>query len=534
MRSTSPAAERRQNTARGASRGWEVEQESAPKGRKTCYDTKSTRGWKAATRACAGILLLLAVLLVSAAAPDKHLAIFSTAANYSVPIVQRQGQDYVGLLELLDPLGTVSAKSDPPRWRLHYNNILGEFFLGKNRARVQGRDADLSGKFLMENGRGLVPLASLNSLLPRFLGGPATLHEESNRLFIGNIATHFTASISPDDSSRLTFHFTAPVNPSVASEPGKLRLTFRREPLTGPASPMLTFGSKIIPSADYSENNGAAEIEVATSVPLIASFSPDGRTISLGPAKSVPVKSQTPTNAPATNGSATPAANAPGAQPPPPGNVQSASATPSAIPPASTPRRYFAIVDASHGGDDRGEALSPTLAEKDITVAFARRLRQELESRGITTLVLRDSDANLSLDDRAYFANTTHAAVYVALHAASNGHGVRVYTALLPNSTDDDRGPFRSWTTAQSSSIPLSQVTSASVAAELRKVQVTVRTLTAPLRPLNNIVTAAIAVEVAPPATNLSPLTAPDYQQLIAGAVANGIAAIRAQLGAAP
>jgi N-acetylmuramoyl-L-alanine amidase len=232
------------------------------------------------------------------------------------------------------------------------------------------------------------------------------------------------------------------------------------------------------------------------------------------------------------NGNGTPAANIPVAAPAQ-ASAQSSLAT-SAAPPASAPRRYFAIVDASHGGNDRGEALSATLAEKDITVAFARRLRQELESRGITTLVLRDSDANLPLDDRAYFANTTHAAVYISLHAASNGHGVRVYTALLPYTGEDDRGPFRSWITAQSSSISLSQAAAASVAAELRKLQVTVRTLSAPLRPLNNIVTAAIAVEVAPPASDLSPLTAPDYQQLIAGAVANGIVAIRGQLGAAP
>jgi N-acetylmuramoyl-L-alanine amidase len=51
---------------------------------------------------------------------------------------------------------------------------------------------------------------------------------------------------------------------------------------------------------------------------------------------------------------------------------------------------------------------------------------------------------------------------------------------------------------------------------------------------LNNIITAAIAVEVAPPAADLSQLTSPDYQQLIASAVANGIVAIRTQLGAAP
>ena len=455
------------------------------------------------------VLLFVAVLLVSAAPPEKHLSIYSNAANYSLPIVQRQGHDYVGLLELLDPLGTVSAKSDPPRWRIHYNNILGDFTVGKNHARIQGRDADLSAKFLVENGRGLVPLASLGSLLPRFLGGPATLHEDSGRLFIGSIATHFTASVAPDDPSQLIFHFTSPVNPSVATEPGQLRMTFSHEPITSPASPTLTFGSKTIPSATYSESNGAAQITVSSTTPLMASFSNDGRTITLSPAKSQ------------TAATAVPAPNP-------------APQAPAANPSASVPRRYFAIVDASHGGNDRGEALSNTLAEKDVTVAFARRLRQELENRGISTLVLRDSDANLSLDERAFFANTTHAAVYVALHAASNGHGVRLYTALLPYTSEDDRGPFRSWTTAQQSSIPLSQAAAASVATELRKQQISVRTLTAPLRPLNNIVTAAIAVEVAPPASDISQLTSPDYQQLITSAVANGIVAIRAQLGAAP
>src|SRR5271156_1074090 len=244
---------------------------------------QSIRGWRSGG-VC--ILLFFVGLLASAAQPERHLAIYSTAANYSLPIVQRQGRDYIGLLELLDPLGTVSAKSDPPRWRLRYNNILGDFTVGNTHARIQGRDADLSGKFLVENGRGLVPLASLGSLLPRFLGGPATLHQESGRLFIGNIATHFTASVPPEDPSHLVFRFTAPVNPSVATEPGKLRMTFNRDPVTAPASATLTFGSKVIPEATYSENNGAAEISVTTTVPLIASFSPDGRTITLAPVKS--------------------------------------------------------------------------------------------------------------------------------------------------------------------------------------------------------------------------------------------------------
>lgn len=463
------------------------------------------------------LLLSLFVLSLSAAAPEKRLSVYSAVANYSLPVVQRQGRPYVGLLELLEPLGTVNAKSEGARWRLHYNNVLGEFIVNKNQARVQGRDADLSAKFLLENGRGLVPLASLNSLLPRFLGGPAELHEESGRLFIGNVATHFTASVPPDDSSHLVFRFTAPVNPSVATEPGKLRLIFSHEPVIAPASPTLTFSSKAIPSAVYSEGNGAAEIDVNTTVPLMAAFSNDRRTITL-----VPAKSQTAVSANAK--SAAPAAP----------TVTAAQSQPATA--SSSPRRYFAVVDASHGGTDRGEALSSTLAEKDVTLAFARLLRQELESRGISTLVLRDSDATLSLDDRAFLANGTHAALYVALHAASTGHGVRLYTALLPytDAIGDDRGPFRSWPIAQASSASLSRAAATSVGDALKRDQITVRVLTAPLRPLNNIVTAAIAVEVAPPASNISALAAPDYQQLIAGAVANGIVAIRAQLGAAP
>jgi N-acetylmuramoyl-L-alanine amidase len=476
----------------------------------------------------AGVFLLIAVLALSASPAERHLTVYSTAANYSIPIVQREYRDYVGLLELLDPLGAVSVRSDPPRWRIHYNNVLGEFIVGKNHARIQGRDADLTGRFILDNGRGLVPLDSLNSILPRFLGGPATLHQASGRLFIGNIATHFTASISPGDPSRLVFHFTAPVNPSIAAEPGKLRFTFRREPITAPASPRLTFNSKTISSADYSEADGSAEIAVSTTVPLMASFSPDGRTITL-----VPAKSQIATNS--TSPAPPPASPlAPSTRSPAGAIARAATQTPPSTAPPSIPRRYFAIVDASHGGLDRGEALSPTLAEKDVTVAFARRLRQELESRGISTLVLRDSDANLSLDDRAFYANNTHAAVYIALHAASSGQGVRLYTAMLPYVTGDDQAPFHLWSTAQSSSIPLSEATAASVAMELRKLQVPVRTLTAPLRPLNNVLTAAIAVEVAPPSGDVSALTAPDYQQLIAGALANGIVDIRSQLGAAP
>jgi N-acetylmuramoyl-L-alanine amidase len=347
------------------------------------------------------------------------------------------------------------------------------------------------------------------------------LHEESGRLFIGGVGTHFTASLAGQNPQRLVFNFTAPVNPTIATEAGTLRMTFAREPLVGPASPTLTFGNKAIPSANYSESNGAAVVTVNSTVPVMASFSNEGRTITISPTASAPT-STVAQNA-QTPSTATPAASQPQAQAP------ATAATPPAV---MIPRRYFAVVDASHGGDDYGETLSTTLLEKDVTVLLARSLRQELESRGITTLVLRDSDANLSLDQRAVFANADHAAIYIALHAASSGHGVRVYTALLPYG-EDDRGPFRSWATAQRGSRPLSQTAASAVAGELQKRQIPVRTLEAPLRPLNNVTGPAIAVEVAPQGTDVSQLTAPDYEQLVTSAVATAIAANRDQFGAA-
>src|SRR5262249_37073562 len=120
-------------------------------------------------------------------------------------------------------------------------------------------------------------------LLPQILGGPVTYHDDSRRLYIGSVGVHFTAQIDGTPPA-LVMSFTSPVNPRIATEPGKVQMLFTREPLMAPSSTTLTFDSRSIPSATYQENNGAAEIVVNTRVPLFASFSDNGRTITLSPA----------------------------------------------------------------------------------------------------------------------------------------------------------------------------------------------------------------------------------------------------------
>src|SRR5882724_2317140 len=92
------------------------------------------------------LCLLSALLAVSlpGASEEKRIAIYSVVANYSLPVYDQGGQDYVGLLEVLEPLGTVTSQTNGTRWRLRYNDIESQFTANATRARIQNRELDLT------------------------------------------------------------------------------------------------------------------------------------------------------------------------------------------------------------------------------------------------------------------------------------------------------------------------------------------------------------------------------------------------------
>jgi len=233
--------------------------------------------------AVAGLVVLASAILLSGSSEDRRVSIYSTVANYSLPVLERNRSDYVGLLEVLEPLGTVSGRVNGNRWHLRYNDADAEITAGKRGARARGTDFNLSANFILEGGRGLVPLVDLSSLLSRILGGPVTFNPAARRLFVGSVAVHFTAQVSNSAPQKLIMNFTAPVNPTIATEPGKLRMTFSHDPVVAPGSPKLTFNSTVVTSASFLESNGEAEIVVNTTAPVLASFSNNGRTIILEP-----------------------------------------------------------------------------------------------------------------------------------------------------------------------------------------------------------------------------------------------------------
>jgi N-acetylmuramoyl-L-alanine amidase len=181
------------------------------------------------------------------------------------------------------------------------------------------------------------------------------------------------------------------------------------------------------------------------------------------------------------------------------------------------------MIDPAHGGSESGAVLNPTLLEKDVTLALARRLRQDLATRGIPGELVRDDDSTLSTDDRAARANREHPVLYICLHASSLVGSTRVVTAMLAEE-EESHGTFLDWATAQSGPLRTSTAVQQQLVASFENHGLRARALAAQLRPLNNIAFPAVAVEVAPTAADVSQLIAPDFDETISSALANGIA----------
>ncbi len=96
--------------------------------------------------------------------------------------------------------------------------------------------------------------------------------------------------------------------------------------------------------------------------------------------------------------------------------------------------RPIVVIDAGHGGRDPGAtSVSGQVREKELTLALAQALRDELVKRGrVRVAMTREDDRYLTLDDRAAVARRLNAAMFVSIHidSAANplARGASVYS----------------------------------------------------------------------------------------------------------
>jgi N-acetylmuramoyl-L-alanine amidase len=89
------------------------------------------------------------------------------------------------------------------------------------------------------------------------------------------------------------------------------------------------------------------------------------------------------------------------------------------------------VVDAGHGGFDRGGVPGQRVGEKQLTLDVAQRLRNVLQARGYRVVMTRDSDVFVPLGERVAIANSYRNATFVSVHFNSaprgSANGIETY-----------------------------------------------------------------------------------------------------------
>jgi len=83
---------------------------------------------------------------------------------------------------------------------------------------------------------------------------------------------------------------------------------------------------------------------------------------------------------------------------------------------ASSSAPITVVIDAGHGGHDRGGIPGQSVAEKEMTLDVAQRLRNVLAASGYRVVMTRDSDVFVPLGTRVAIANSYGNAIFVCIH----------------------------------------------------------------------------------------------------------------------
>ena len=438
-----------------------------------------------------------------------QLSVYARQSSYSVPLTDVSGTAYVGLVELLEPLGTVDARAEGKKYKLRFSSpdvheLELQFQDGKDKGKVKRDGIKLTHKFVIQNGRGFVPLDSVSEILSRTLSAQIRLNAVARRLFVGETGQRFALDLRSGQPSKLFISFDAPVNPTIATEPGHIRFTFKREPLL-PMLDHVTYTDPLITGATFSEHDGISELDITGTAALMANYADGGKTIVVTgiPAPPPPVAQQ-----------AQPPAELPSAAPTEPQSKPAGGA------------RSLVLIDPAHGGADTGAAIASDIAEKDLNLVLARRLQRELTNHGISAGLLRNSDIAISLEQRAVSVNAARPVLYIAIHSANTGSGVHLFTPMV-EASGLGAHDFLPWNTAQGAFVAESSTAAEFVAAELENRKLPYTLLAAPLSPMNHIAAPALAVEIASPTDNVRDIAGAKYLDQVAQSIATGIAASR-------
>src|SRR5437899_2530961 len=332
-------------------------------------------------------------------AADANLPIYFPGSKLIVKAETFNRETYLPLKEILESMG-VPYTDALALETLTIRSGNARLVVTKNSALMSYNDQIvlLPSPVLREDGRWLVPMDFLNLGLMRLTGTEFRYRPGTPRIFAENVDAPElemnAQTLGP--ITRLTIRCAVPLNLDLKRDNQRAILAIDRTPLD-PVRERLEHRDRLLRSVVFDDSDGEAK--------LILDITRDVSDIRLTPADNNRIffvdllrKGE------------------PISEAPPPAETPAPAGKPDVIPPAER-RVRVVVIDPGHGGMDTG-AKGEEVAEKDLTLILARRLRAALQMRlGTTVLLTRDSDIALDNEARSAVANNNQANLLISLHA---------------------------------------------------------------------------------------------------------------------
>jgi N-acetylmuramoyl-L-alanine amidase len=199
--------------------------------------------------------------------------------------------------------------------------------------------------------------------------------------------------------------------------------------------------------------------------------------------------------------------------------------------------RNMIVLDPAHGGADTGARINDELLEKDVNQVLVAKLRSLLAARGFTVVSTREGDAaGGTTDQRADTANKSHAVACLVIHASASASGVYLGVsaigsplAAIPEGSSAKAAQTSTdavtWDRAQEAWVRQSLRLQGQIGSALARSNVPVATGRVAVKPLDNLMCPAVAVEIGTmrSGSDRTAVSDSDYQQRVAEAIAGSL-----------
>jgi N-acetylmuramoyl-L-alanine amidase len=343
-----------------------------------------------------------------------------------MPIAVVGGREYVSLDDLAAAF-QLAVREESGAITVSYRGRTIVLTPDQALASVSGRLVSLPAPVVRAGGRWAVPLEFISRALALVYDTKLELRAQSHLLIVGDLRVpRLAMRYDPvGTGARLTIDATPQTASVVTQESGRMTIRFDADALDAAIPAVQAQGLVPLVSAIRTADAATIAIELG---PRFSGFRASTENVNASTRLVIDFSSPVPadTSAPATPG-------VPANAPVPTGELPVFG--------QQAPVIRTVVLDPGHGGQDTGVIGSGGTAEKDITLATARRLRATLEGRlGVRVILTREEDRSIALDDRVATANNNKADLFLSLHV--NGsfrpatRGAAIYVAQF---TDADK-----------------------------------------------------------------------------------------------